>query len=133
MRAQMHTCKDLLRDMRGVLLSAVLAAVTIPTVLSPSLQVNSVDVRSARHETAVSLLIERRETITLLVCHVPPPPGLQEITLVKGLHDKLGLSIRGGMKTDYTDEGGIYISKVARGWVGRGGCEGGDAKRRKRK
>ena len=94
---------------------------------------NSIDVRSARHETAVSLLIERRETITLLVCHVPPPPGLQEITLVKGLHDKLGLSIRGGMKTDYTDEGGIYISKVASGWVGRGGCEGGDAMRRKGK
>lgn len=76
--------------------------------------------RNARHETAVSLLIERRETISLLVCHVPPPPGLQEITLVKGLHDKLGLSIRGGMKTDYADEGGIYISKVARGVGGAG-------------
>ena len=75
---------------------------------------NGVDVRNARHETAVSLLIERRETIALQVRHVPPPPGLQEITLVKGLHDKLGLSIRGGMKTDYADEGGIYISKVAK-------------------
>lgn len=84
------------------------------------LQVNGIDVRTASHETAVSLLIERRETITLLVCHVPPPPGLQEITLVKGLHDKLGLSIRGGMKTDYADEGGIYISKVT-GRVGGAG------------
>ena len=68
------------------------------------------------------MLIERRDTITLLVRHVPPPPGLEEITLVKGLHDKLGLSIRGGMKTDYTDEGGIYISKV--GW-GRAGVSSG--------
>ena len=87
------------------------------------IQVNGTDVRNATHDKAVSLLIERREEIGLLVQHEPPPPGLQEITLTKGLNDKLGLSIRGGVKRGEFDEedNGIYISKVCVTRVGGGG------------
>ena len=75
---------------------------------------NGKSVRSATHEQTVNLLIEKRDGMTLLVRHEPPPSGLKEITLTKSLHDKLGVSIRGGVKSQFeeNDDGGIYISRV---------------------
>uniref|UniRef100_H2YU37 PDZ domain-containing protein n=1 Tax=Ciona savignyi TaxID=51511 RepID=H2YU37_CIOSA len=53
----------------------------------------------------------------LLVRHDPPPPEMIDIVLTRGPGEKLGISIRGGVKghagnpLDETDEG-IFISKI---------------------
>jgi protein scribble len=117
-----HTCKPFGNGQPGIFVSKVTpggaaAASGKLRVGDRILEVNGSDVRMATHDKAVSLLIERRERIALVVQHEPPPPGLQEITLTKGLNDKLGLSIRGGVKRGELDEDdtGIYISKVISG------------------
>ena len=58
------------------------------------------------------------DPLTLLVRHEPPPPGLQELTLVTKPGEGFGFSICGGVNgypgnpLDETDEG-IFISEVS--------------------
>ncbi|XP_040288400.1 protein scribble homolog isoform X4 [Bufo bufo] len=76
------------------------------------------DLRQATHQEAVKALLCPAAELRLLVRRDPPPPGLQEICIVKAPGEKLGISIRGGAKghpgnpLDPTDEG-VFISKVS--------------------
>jgi protein scribble len=62
-------------------------------------------------------LLSPTHEINMVVRHDPPPPGLVEIQIPKAEGDKLGISIRGGARSqagnplDKTDEG-VFISKV---------------------
>ncbi|CAH2286222.1 scribble homolog isoform X11 [Pelobates cultripes] len=82
------------------------------------LEAASVDLRHATHQEAVNALLSHTQELHLLVRRDPPPPGMQEICIIKGPGEKLGISIRGGAKghpgnpLDPTDEG-IFISKVS--------------------
>ncbi|XP_030076257.1 LOW QUALITY PROTEIN: protein scribble homolog [Microcaecilia unicolor] len=82
------------------------------------LEVNSIDLRHATHQEAVTALLSNAQEIRMLVRRDPPPPGMQEICIEKTPGEKLGISIRGGAKGhagnpfDPTDEG-IFISKVS--------------------
>lgn len=55
--------------------------------------------------------------IVLDVLHEPPPPGLQEVKIVRKPNEKLGLSIQGGAGSpvgpplDLSDEG-VFVSKI---------------------
>nr|XP_033790933.1 protein scribble homolog isoform X4 [Geotrypetes seraphini] len=91
------------------------------------LEVNSIDLRHATHQEAVTALLSNAQEIRMLVRRDPPPPGMQEICIEKAPGEKLGISIRGGAKGhagnpfDPTDEG-IFISKVSScGATGRDG------------
>ncbi|XP_059150020.1 protein scribble homolog isoform X4 [Physella acuta] len=79
------------------------------------LSVNNKDLKHATHEEAVMALISPTYEIHLKVRHDPPPPGLQELTIVKEASEKLGLSIKGGAKNatspNKSDEG-IFISRI---------------------
>ncbi|KAM9308911.1 protein scribble homolog [Gastrophryne carolinensis] len=76
------------------------------------------DLRHATHQEAVKALLTPGPELRLLVRRDPPPPGMQEICIVKAPGEKLGISIRGGAKghpgnpLDPTDEG-VFISKVS--------------------
>ncbi|XP_073536129.1 protein scribble homolog isoform X14 [Phyllobates terribilis] len=82
------------------------------------LQAAGVDLRQATHQEAVKALLCPAPELHLLVRRDPPPPGMQEICIVKAPGEKLGISIRGGAKghpgnpADPTDEG-VFISKVS--------------------
>ncbi|XP_066268914.1 protein scribble homolog isoform X3 [Branchiostoma lanceolatum] len=82
------------------------------------LQVNGMDLRHATHQEAVQALLSNTHQINLVVRHDPPPRELQEINLIKAPGEKLGISIRGGVRghpgnpLDKSDEG-IFISKVS--------------------
>ncbi|BFZ20895.1 hypothetical protein BsWGS_23932 [Bradybaena similaris] len=82
------------------------------------LSVNNKDLRHATHQEAVMALISPTYEIHLKVRHDPPPPGLQELVIVKDGGEKLGLSIKGGAKNltapDKSDEG-IFISRINEG------------------
>uniref|UniRef100_A0A0B7BKI7 PDZ domain-containing protein n=2 Tax=Arion vulgaris TaxID=1028688 RepID=A0A0B7BKI7_9EUPU len=82
------------------------------------LSVNKKDLRHATHQEAVMALISPTYEIHLKVRHDPPPPGLQELVIVKDAGEKLGLSIKGGAKNltapDRSDEG-IFISRINEG------------------
>uniref|UniRef100_A0A0B7BIU5 PDZ domain-containing protein n=1 Tax=Arion vulgaris TaxID=1028688 RepID=A0A0B7BIU5_9EUPU len=82
------------------------------------LEVNKKDLRHATHQEAVMALISPTYEIHLKVRHDPPPPGLQELVIVKDAGEKLGLSIKGGAKNltapDRSDEG-IFISRINEG------------------
>ncbi|XP_069813042.1 protein scribble homolog isoform X15 [Dendropsophus ebraccatus] len=80
------------------------------------LEAAGVDLRHATHQEAVKALLSPAPELHLLVRRDPPPPGMQEICIVKTPGEKLGISIRGGAKghpgnpLDPTDEG-VFISK----------------------
>uniref|UniRef100_A0A8C5WDI7 Protein scribble homolog n=1 Tax=Leptobrachium leishanense TaxID=445787 RepID=A0A8C5WDI7_9ANUR len=82
------------------------------------LEAAGVDLRHATHQEAVNALLSHTQELHLLVRRDPPPPGMQEICIVKNPGEKLGISIRGGAKghpgnpLDPTDEG-VFISKVS--------------------
>ncbi|XP_078665023.1 protein scribble homolog isoform X32 [Branchiostoma floridae x Branchiostoma belcheri] len=82
------------------------------------LQVNGMDLRHATHQEAVQALLSNTHQINMVVRHDPPPRELQEINLIKAPGEKLGISIRGGVRghpgnpLDKSDEG-IFISKVS--------------------
>ncbi|XP_069588248.1 protein scribble homolog isoform X5 [Ranitomeya imitator] len=82
------------------------------------LEAAGVDLRQATHQEAVKALLCPAPELHLLVRRDPPPPGMQEICIVKAPGEKLGISIRGGAKghpgnpADPTDEG-VFISKVS--------------------
>ncbi|XP_053571461.1 protein scribble homolog [Bombina bombina] len=82
------------------------------------LEAAGVDLRHATHQEAVNALLSHSQELRLLVRRDPPPPGMQEICIVKAPGEKLGISIRGGAKghagnpLDPTDEG-VFISKVS--------------------
>ncbi|XP_069813041.1 protein scribble homolog isoform X14 [Dendropsophus ebraccatus] len=82
------------------------------------LEAAGVDLRHATHQEAVKALLSPAPELHLLVRRDPPPPGMQEICIVKTPGEKLGISIRGGAKghpgnpLDPTDEG-VFISKVS--------------------
>ncbi|XP_062590089.1 protein scribble homolog isoform X5 [Saccostrea cucullata] len=81
------------------------------------LSVNNRDVTNATHQEAVMMLISPTYEINLKVRHDPPPSGLKELIVEKGPGEKLGMSIKGGVKSyaanpkDRTDEG-IFISRI---------------------
>lgn len=81
------------------------------------LQVNGIDVRNARHQTAVEALKQSGLSVRLLVTHEPQPAGLKEVVLRRNFGEPLGLNICGGINSppanplDKTDEG-IFIEKV---------------------
>ncbi|XP_075126051.1 protein scribble homolog isoform X14 [Leptodactylus fuscus] len=82
------------------------------------LEAAGVDLRNATHQEAVKALLSPAPELHLLVRRDPPPPGMQEICIVKAPGEKLGISIRGGAKghpgnpLDPSDEG-VFISKVS--------------------
>ncbi|XP_075703783.1 LOW QUALITY PROTEIN: protein scribble homolog, partial [Rhinoderma darwinii] len=82
------------------------------------LEAAGVDLRHATHQEAVKALLCPAPELHLLVRRDPPPPGMQEICIVKTPGEKLGISIRGGAKghpgnpLDPSDEG-VFISKVS--------------------
>ncbi|XP_078585618.1 protein scribble homolog isoform X36 [Branchiostoma floridae x Branchiostoma japonicum] len=82
------------------------------------LKVNGMDLRHATHQEAVQALLSNTHQIDMVVRHDPPPRELQEINLIKAPGEKLGISIRGGVRghpgnpLDKSDEG-IFISKVS--------------------
>ncbi|XP_046565487.1 protein scribble homolog isoform X16 [Haliotis rubra] len=89
--------------------------------------VNGKDVTQCTHQETVMALIAPTFEINLSVRHDPPPKGLQELVIVKEQGDKLGMSIKGGIKNfsanplDKNDEG-IFISRInAEGAVGKDG------------
>ncbi|KAK6167504.1 hypothetical protein SNE40_021512 [Patella caerulea] len=81
------------------------------------LTVNGMDVTSATHQEAVMALIAPTHQIRLKVRHDPPPQGLKELVVNKLPGEKLGMSIKGGIKNysanpmDKNDEG-IFISRI---------------------
>nr|XP_026696502.1 protein scribble homolog isoform X9 [Ciona intestinalis] len=81
------------------------------------LEVNDIDLMYASHDEGVNALLASGQSMRLLVRHDPPPPEMAEIHLVRNPGEKLGISIRGGVKghpgnpLDETDEG-IFISKI---------------------
>ncbi|KAG5682631.1 hypothetical protein PVAND_011972 [Polypedilum vanderplanki] len=81
------------------------------------LRVNGTDVTSATHQEAVMELLRPCEEIKLTVQHDPLPAGFQEVTIVKGEGERLGMHIKGGLKgqrgnpLDANDEG-VFISKI---------------------
>lgn len=88
------------------------------------LRVGDTDLGSASHEQAIRALKMAPEPMVMLVRHEPPPPSLQELTLVTRPGEGFGFSITGGVNSrpgnhsDPTDEG-IFISQVIPG----GTCE----------
>uniref|UniRef100_A0A8R1XYG7 PDZ domain-containing protein n=1 Tax=Onchocerca volvulus TaxID=6282 RepID=A0A8R1XYG7_ONCVO len=83
------------------------------------LSVNNINIRAAKHQTAVEALKQSDRTVRLLVIHEPQPPGLREVTIKRNVGEPLGLNICGGIGSppanplDKTDEG-IFIEKVER-------------------
>nr|CAB3265903.1 protein scribble homolog [Phallusia mammillata] len=81
------------------------------------LEVNDTDLRYATHDEGVNTLLSSGSNMRLVVRHDPPPPDMKEVMLVRNPGEKLGISIRGGVKGhpgnphDETDEG-IFISKI---------------------
>uniref|UniRef100_A0A803K2X6 Protein scribble homolog n=1 Tax=Xenopus tropicalis TaxID=8364 RepID=A0A803K2X6_XENTR len=82
------------------------------------LEASGLDLRHVTHQEAVNALLSSAQELHLLVRRDPPPPGMQEICIVKTPGEKLGISIRGGARghpgnpLDPTDEG-VFISKVS--------------------
>ncbi|XP_041422689.1 protein scribble homolog isoform X18 [Xenopus laevis] len=82
------------------------------------LEAAGLDLRHVTHQEAVNALLCNTQELHLLVRRDPPPPGMQEICVVKAPGEKLGISIRGGARghpgnpLDPTDEG-VFISKVS--------------------
>ncbi|XP_052234956.1 protein scribble homolog isoform X4 [Dreissena polymorpha] len=91
------------------------------------LEVNGKDVTGATHQEAVMALIAPTYEIRVRVRHDPPPKGLQhehlfggtsnhlEVTVNKKPGEKLGMSIKGGVKNFTGDEDsdeGIFISRI---------------------
>uniref|UniRef100_F1KS12 Protein lap1 n=1 Tax=Ascaris suum TaxID=6253 RepID=F1KS12_ASCSU len=87
--------------------------------------VNDVDVRNAKHQTAVEALKRSEPTVRLRVTHEPQPSGLREVILRRSCGEPLGLRICGGINSppanplDKTDEG-IFVEKVERGGAAAG-------------
>uniref|UniRef100_A0A915C5W6 PDZ domain-containing protein n=1 Tax=Parascaris univalens TaxID=6257 RepID=A0A915C5W6_PARUN len=87
--------------------------------------VNDVDVRTAKHQTAVEALKRSEPTVRLRVTHEPQPSGLREVILRRSCGEPLGLRICGGINSppanplDKTDEG-IFVEKVERGGAATG-------------
>ncbi|KAL5013626.1 hypothetical protein ScPMuIL_007896, partial [Solemya velum] len=81
------------------------------------LSVNGKDISKATHQDAVMALIAPTYEIKLVVRHDPPPLGMQDLLILKGPGEKLGMSIKGGVKSysanplDKSDEG-IFISRI---------------------
>eukprot|EP00800_Vazella_pourtalesii_P006150 TRINITY_DN175_c0_g1_i3.p1 TRINITY_DN175_c0_g1~~TRINITY_DN175_c0_g1_i3.p1 ORF type:complete len:961 (+),score=297.86 TRINITY_DN175_c0_g1_i3:66-2948(+) len=87
------------------------------------LEVNNQNLRKAAHITAVECFTKSGNEIKIIVRHVPPPPGLQEVTLTKEESESYGLVIRDEVTipststdTDVDTENqpskGIYISSI---------------------
>ncbi|XP_053382330.1 protein scribble homolog isoform X4 [Mercenaria mercenaria] len=79
------------------------------------LEVNGKDMKNATHQEAVMALIAPTYEIRVKVRHDPPPKGLQELTVVKRPGEKLGMSIKGGVKNfpgDESNDEGIFISRI---------------------
>uniref|UniRef100_A0A0R3RRW7 Protein lap1 n=1 Tax=Elaeophora elaphi TaxID=1147741 RepID=A0A0R3RRW7_9BILA len=83
------------------------------------LSVNNINIRTAKHQTAVEALKQSDRIVRLLVIHEPQPPGLRHVTIKRNVGEALGLNICGGIGSppanplDKSDEG-IFIEKVER-------------------
>ncbi|XP_055699189.1 protein lap4-like isoform X4 [Phlebotomus papatasi] len=81
------------------------------------LKVNGTDVTQATHQEAVMELLRPGDDITLTIQHDPLPIGFQQVILVKGEGERLGMHIKGGLNgqkgnpLDPTDEG-VFVSKI---------------------
>ncbi|CAO1392560.1 unnamed protein product [Diamesa serratosioi] len=81
------------------------------------LKVNGSDVTSATHQEAVMELLRPCDDIRLTIQHDPLPNGFQEVTIIKGDGERLGMHIKGGLKgqrgnpIDASDEG-VFVSKI---------------------
>ncbi|GAB0093092.1 protein lap4 [Sergentomyia squamirostris] len=81
------------------------------------LKVNGTDVTQATHQEAVMELLRPGDEITLTIQHDPLPIGFQQVVLVKGEGERLGMHIKGGLggqkgnPLDPTDEG-VFVSKI---------------------
>ncbi|CAG5126325.1 unnamed protein product, partial [Candidula unifasciata] len=117
-----HSSQPFGGDQPGVFVSKIVkdgaASKTNLRIGDRILSVNNKDLRHATHQEAVMALITPTYEIHLKVRHDPPPPGLQELVIVKDAGEKLGLSIKGGAKNltapDKSDEG-IFISRINEG------------------
>ncbi|CAL1532219.1 unnamed protein product [Lymnaea stagnalis] len=114
-----HSSQPFGGDEPGVFVSKIVkdgaAAKTNLRIGDRILSVNNKDLKHATHEEAVMALISPTYEIHLKVRHDPPPPGLQELTIVKEASEKLGLSIKGGAKNQTTpnrSDEGIFISRI---------------------
>nr|AVM85910.1 scribble [Oopsacas minuta] len=89
------------------------------------LEVNNQNLRKAAHITAVECFTKSGNEIKIIVRHVPPPPGLQEVSLVKKESESYGLVIRDDVAIPSTSTAdtdlenmenqpskGIYISSI---------------------
>ncbi|XP_055872183.1 protein scribble homolog isoform X6 [Biomphalaria glabrata] len=114
-----HSSQPFGGDEPGVFVSKIVkdgaASKTSLRIGDRILSVNNKDLKHATHEEAVMALISPTYEIHLKVRHDPPPPGLQELTIVKEASEKLGLSIKGGAKnlaTPNRSDEGIFISRI---------------------
>ncbi|XP_041361778.1 protein scribble homolog [Gigantopelta aegis] len=116
-----HSSQPFGADEPGIFVSKIVkdgaAARTKLKIGDRILAVNGKDVSKSTHQEAVMTLIAPTHEIRLKVRHDPPPTGLQELMINKEPGDKLGMSIKGGMKNysanplDKNDEG-IFISRI---------------------
>ncbi|GMT32754.1 hypothetical protein PFISCL1PPCAC_24051 [Pristionchus fissidentatus] len=87
------------------------------------LQVNDVDVRDAKHATAVDALKATGSRVRLMVCHDPQPAGLTEVVVRRRGDGPLGMSIHGGVNAtvranpNVPEDEGIFIDRVEPGSI----------------
>ncbi|KAK3088695.1 hypothetical protein FSP39_022487 [Pinctada imbricata] len=116
-----HSCHPFGSDEPGIFVSKIVpdgaASKTNLHIGDRLISVNNKDVSRKTHQEAVMALISPTYEIHLKVRHDPPPPGLQDLRIDKAPGEKLGMSIKGGVKSyaanpkDKTDEG-IFISRI---------------------
>ncbi|XP_076807797.1 protein scribble homolog isoform X3 [Clavelina lepadiformis] len=81
------------------------------------LKVNDYNLENATHTEGANALLSSGPDMRISVRHDPPPADMKEVVLTRYPGEKLGISIRGGVKghagnpNDDTDEG-IFISKI---------------------
>ncbi|ESO96699.1 hypothetical protein LOTGIDRAFT_174742 [Lottia gigantea] len=116
-----HSSQPFGADQPGIFVSKIVkdgaACKTNLKIGDRILAVNGKDVTRATHQEAVMELIAPTHQIKLQVRHDPPPQGLHELVVIKLPGEKLGMSIKGGLKnypanpSDRNDEG-IFISRI---------------------
>ncbi|XP_060556221.1 protein scribble homolog [Ruditapes philippinarum] len=114
-----HSSSPFGEDQPGIFVSKIVpdgaASKTNLHIGDRILEVNGKNMKNATHQEAVMALIAPTYEIRVKVRHDPPPKGLQELTVVKRPGEKLGMSIKGGVKNfpgDESNDEGIFISRI---------------------
>ncbi|GMT04078.1 hypothetical protein PENTCL1PPCAC_26252 [Pristionchus entomophagus] len=81
------------------------------------IQVNDVNVETAKHATAVEALKASGSSVRLVVCHDAQPTGMREVVVRRRGDGPLGMSIHGGVNAlranpAQPDDEGIFIDRV---------------------